>query len=92
MVASANRGVRGFSEASEDDESAVPVRAGVKFRAAGRFLSSRSGQFLYSHPGLMALMAWTTDLARALYKRVSKIKDEGEKTTRRCIGIRVVDV
>jgi hypothetical protein len=42
VVASANRGVRGFSEASEDDESAVPVRAGVRFRAAGRFLSSRS--------------------------------------------------
>jgi hypothetical protein len=42
-VASAKRGVRGpFNERdeSEDDESAVPVRWGLRLRAGGRFLSS----------------------------------------------------
>lgn len=42
-VASAKRGVRGpgtLREPSEEDESEVPVRAGVRFKAAGRLFSS----------------------------------------------------
>lgn len=41
-MASAKRGVRGAlrEEVSVERESAVPVRLGVRLRAAGRFLSS----------------------------------------------------